>query len=168
MRDAYMPTHLRAIFVLESPPKSGKYFYNPEGSVTEQLFAGMMRFVGIYSAVKSKAEGLRCFRDRGFLIVDASYEPVDGLSGAARDRKIKEGYRSLVRDLNSLNPDKQVPLVLVKANICRLLEQPLQHEGFKVANGGIAPPFPGSGRQREFHERLNRILGKHAMGDAGP
>jgi hypothetical protein len=31
--------------VLESPPKSGKYFYSPEGLVSEPLFSAMMKGV---------------------------------------------------------------------------------------------------------------------------
>jgi hypothetical protein len=45
MRDRYFPTKLKTVFVLESPPASGKYFYNEEGRVTEPLFSGIMRLL---------------------------------------------------------------------------------------------------------------------------
>jgi hypothetical protein len=45
MRERYLPEHPKIIFVLESPPKSGKYFYNPEGLISEPLFSAMMKGV---------------------------------------------------------------------------------------------------------------------------
>jgi hypothetical protein len=42
-RERYLPEHTKIIFVLESPPKSGKYFYNPEGLISEPLFSAIMK-----------------------------------------------------------------------------------------------------------------------------
>jgi hypothetical protein len=44
-RERYLPDHPKIIFVLESPPKSGKYFYNPEGLISEPLFSARMKDV---------------------------------------------------------------------------------------------------------------------------
>ena len=40
LRAPYLPEDRKIIFVLESPPKSGLYFYNPQGRVSEPLFRG--------------------------------------------------------------------------------------------------------------------------------
>ena len=45
-RNKYKPENILAIFVLESPPKSGKYFYNNEGDISEPLFKAMMKLIG--------------------------------------------------------------------------------------------------------------------------
>jgi len=42
-RERFLPAHRRIIFVLESPPKSGLYFYKPEGLTSEPLFSAMMK-----------------------------------------------------------------------------------------------------------------------------
>jgi hypothetical protein len=157
MRNDYVPENLRTVFVLESPPKSGEYFYNSNGRVTEQLFSAMMRVLRL--SVSSKAAGLRAFQRRGFIVVDASYEPVNGLPDKAREKKILESFPSLVSDLISLDPAKSVPLVVVKANICRLLKPRLSREGFTIANSEDIP-FPGTGRQKEFHERVELVLSR--------
>jgi hypothetical protein len=154
MRAAYRPEHLKAIFVLESPPRSGKYFYNPLGSNKEQLFSAMMKVIDVKPANKEK--GLRAFQQRGFIIVDACYTPVNGLKGKARDELILREYDALLDDLAGLNPKKNIPLVLVKANICKLLEPRLREEGFKILNGGEKIPFPGSGQQRKFQMRMRK------------
>ncbi len=38
LRNKYLPESLKIIFILESPPASGKYFYNETGKTTEPLF----------------------------------------------------------------------------------------------------------------------------------
>lgn len=56
-RAPYLPEHRKIVFVLESPPKSGLYFYNPAGRVSEPLFSAMMKnVIGIQPRLKD--EGL--------------------------------------------------------------------------------------------------------------
>jgi hypothetical protein len=156
LREAYRPERIKAIFVLESPPKSGKYFYNPDGTVHEQLFRAMMEFIDVNPP--SKQDGLHAFRDQGFIVVDASYAPVNDFKGKARDAAILREYDSLLRDLSLLNPRKDVPLILVKANVCKLLAKRLKEAGFLVANNDIEIPFPGSGRQKGFRDKLAAVV----------
>jgi hypothetical protein len=48
MRKQYQPAPVKLIIVAESPPASGKYFYDPSGSCTaELLFREMMRALRI-------------------------------------------------------------------------------------------------------------------------
>lgn len=168
MRDAYRPARLRAVFLLESPPKSGKYFYNRDGKVTEPLFKAMMEFIGIADKIKSKEDGLREFQDRGFFVVDASYDPVNNLKGKARDQMILRGFRSLVQDLNLLDPGRKAKVVLVKKNICELMEPRLTREGFVVANKGDRVFFPGSGRQADFRRQIKLVAKKSGLRTAAP
>lgn len=70
-RNRYIPEKVKTIFVLESPPVSGRYFYNPEGSMSEPLFSAMMKDVlGISPA--SKEEGRTQFAAKGCLMIDAT------------------------------------------------------------------------------------------------
>jgi hypothetical protein len=70
-RERYLPEQPKIIFVLESPPKSGKYFYNPDGLVSEPLFSAMMKDV-LETKASSKDEGLRRFATNGYLLLDAT------------------------------------------------------------------------------------------------
>ncbi len=56
-RRQYQPASPRLIMVAESPPFSGKYFYNSEGEVTEPLFSAVMQQIGMKPL--SKEQGLR-------------------------------------------------------------------------------------------------------------
>jgi len=62
MRGRYQPNNLKLVIVAESPPKGGKYFYNPDGDVSEVLFVALMLRLGFTAT--SKDEGLREFKRR--------------------------------------------------------------------------------------------------------
>jgi len=156
LRRAFLPEPLKLIIVAESPPKSGLYFYNPTGRVGEPLFAAMMKQLGCKP--KTKGEGLSEFQKRGWVLVDAIYEPVDGMSNKQRDEVILRDYPLLCADLARLAADKKTPIVLVKANVCRLLERKLTDDAFTVLNAGVEVYFPSNGRQGKFHEKFGAII----------
>jgi hypothetical protein len=156
-RGRYIPEHRKIVFVLESPPISGLYFYKPEGSVSEPLFRAMMKDV-LDIKPRTKEEGLREFAARGFLLIDATYTPVNHLSGRARDAAILDELPLLVEDLiEYVEPGTNV--ILVKANVCDLLEEKLSRFGFAVLNRGTRIPFPSTGQQNKFRDAVRRVLG---------
>jgi hypothetical protein len=140
-RRKYEPTTVKLVVVAESPPKSGLYFYNPDGKTSEPLFAALMQQLGCRP--KTKDEGLREFQQQGWVLVDATYEPVDGIKDKKkRNEVIERDYPLLVADLNQmLPPDMSVPIILVKANVFAVLERRLTADGFKVLNNGRSVPF---------------------------
>lgn len=157
LRSKYQPKSLNIVFILESPPVSGKYFYDEEGSIKEPLFSAMMKLLKFNP--KDKQEGLAHFADSGYYIVDATYEPVNKLKGKKRDEKILENYNNLVSDLEGLGDPKNLNLILVKANICRLLEKRLLKAGFNVQNNGNIIPFPSTGHQNKFTTEIGKVVG---------
>jgi len=161
-RERYLPQHPKIIFVLESPPKSGKYFYDPEGLISEPLFSAMMKDV---LAIKSstKDEGLREFATRGFLLLDATYTPVNHphLSPRERDEMILADWPLLVEELRKCG-GPATKLVLVKANVCRLLDSKLTGAGFTVLNHGKLIPFPSTGQQKKFRDVVRLVLGSES------
>ena len=156
LRRRYEPEALSLIIVAESPPKSGKYFYTPDGAVSESLFAALMKSLGLTPS--TKACGLRAFQRKGWILVDATYEPVNKLSNAGRNAVILRDYPLLRDDLASLTPERSAPLILIKANVCRLLESRLVEDGFHVLNGGRVVYFPANGRQKDFQHQFGGIL----------
>ena len=157
-RNKYKPENIQAIFVLESPPKSGKYFYNHKGDVSEPLFKAIMKLIGFEP--KDKESGLQEFKRRGLIIVDAVYSPINYPENKQkwRDDKILEWYPMLVKDLKYLVGDKNTPLTLIKANVCRLLETKLKKNGFNVLNNGVIIPFPSTGQQNVFARKAAEVF----------
>jgi hypothetical protein len=156
LRTCYQPDTIRLLLVAESPPASGRYFYNPAGATSEQLFAALMREIEISPATKE--EGLRTFQARGWLLVDATYEPVNTYRGRERDAAICRDYQLLREDLLRLSPNRAAPIILIKRNVCALLEPRLTADGFKVLNAGTVVYFPGTGRQGQFRQQFGTVL----------
>jgi hypothetical protein len=154
-RNKYAPKRIRLAIIAESPPASGKYFYDPAGIPSEPLFAALMRQLGI--SPRTKQDGLAEFQRSGWVLVDATYEPVNSLTASNRNQIIARDYPLLRDDLASLVPDRSAPLILIKANVCRLLESRLLEDGFHVINRNRVVYFPGSGRQKKFHEQFSAI-----------
>jgi hypothetical protein len=163
MRRQYQPERPRLVIVAESPPASGLYFYNRDGAVTEPLFAAMMKQVGY--APKSKQDGLSRFQQEEWVLVDATYQPVDKLGKSKKERTIVNDYPLLRADLTSLLADPSVPLILIKANICRLLEPKLKADGFRVLNQGRIVYFPAFGKQNVFHRQFSEIARAASVSD---
>jgi hypothetical protein len=69
---------------------------------------------------------------------------------------IVRDYPMLLEDLASLTPDRSVPIVLIKANVCRILEPLLSKDSFRVLNSGKAIYFPSHGQQPKFKVGLLR------------
>jgi hypothetical protein len=77
-----------------------------------------------------------------------------------RNEAVLKALPELIDDLNRTLPAHRTKIVLVKANICRLLEKPLKNEGFNVANDGTVIPFPSSGQQAKFHRAIQKLFSK--------
>jgi hypothetical protein len=157
LRQRYEPESTRLVIIAESPPASEKYFYDPAGAPSEPLFAALMKQLHVFPLTKE--EGLREFQRRGWVLVDATYEPVNKLiSKSSRDRVIERDYPLLRDDLASLMSDRSIPIVLIKENVCRILRPKLVRDGFNVLNGERLIYFPGNGWQTEFHRQFRAIL----------
>ena len=107
----------------------------------------------------TKSDGLRAFQKKGYVLVDATYDQVNKHDKRSRDLVIDRDYPLLRDDLKQLLGArwKEVPLILIKANVCRLLEPKLNEDGFNVLNKGRIVPFPASGNQQRF-DRLFRDI----------
>jgi hypothetical protein len=161
LRRLYEPKNIRLIFVAESPPISSKYFYDPKGNPSEPLFKELL-WATLKKKYSTKAEGLGAFKMAGNLLVDATYQPVNHKLLSKRRIDICKGLPALIKDLRNLLHSNKGNIILVKANICRLLEGPLLAAGFKVINRGVIVPFPSTGHQVEFRRIIAPLLIKAA------
>ncbi len=136
LRRKFEPTSVTLVAVAESPPSSGNHFYDPSGKVSEHLFKAPMKELGIQPITKS--EGLREFQKRGRVLVDVTYERVNAYDERRSGSVIRRDYPELVSDLKRLLATRwrEAPLVLIKANACKLLEPKLKGDGFNVLNKG--------------------------------
>jgi len=157
LRRPYEPRSPSLVIIGESPPASGKYFYDSTGDLSEPLFTALVKQAGLSPVTKN--EGLRELKQKGWVLVDATYQPVNkGHTDLSRRRIIERDYPLLLDDLAKLGCDRLTPLVLIKANVCRILRPKLLEDGFHVLNDSHAIPFPSTGHQDRFHEQFGAIL----------
>ncbi len=127
LRNRYAPSDIKVVFVLESPPQGHGYFYNPEGRVSEVLFRAFMKLIDFVPITKD--EGLKKLADRGYILVNPVYIPVNKLPDREADAIILRNYPKFLDDLNGLlKRNKNTPIILVKSNIFRLLEMGLREK----------------------------------------
>jgi hypothetical protein len=95
-------------------------------------------------------------------LVDATYTPVnhEHLSLQERNKRILDDLPVLVSvyELHAY-VGSGTGVVLVKANVCTLLEPILTAHGFPILNRGRTIPFPSTGQQNRFREAVRQVLG---------
>lgn len=106
---------------------------------------------------KTKEEGLQQFAAKGYLIIDATYTPVNNLDDDEADAIILRDFPQLLQDVREhVRPTTKI--ALVKANVCKLLEKRLADSGLIVLNRGVTIPFPGTGHQLKFTVKIQKLL----------
>ena len=116
LRRQYEPDNVKLIIVAEAPPASGKYFYDTTGSPKEWLFAAIMLQLGLSPATKEI--GLQALKEKGWVLVDATYKHVDKLTKKDeldRDQIIARDYPLLVADLERLMTRRSAPTMILKS-----------------------------------------------------
>lgn len=139
LRNKYTPDNIRVIFLLESPPNNGNYFYDSNGGVDENLFSAMMNYLE-YSPI-TKEDGLAEFKKRGYLIIDSIYEPVNNLRrGVSRNKKIAIKTSELVNDI--VNKQRSgLKIIIIMAHLHKMFYGLLGAIGFNIINDKPIP-FP--------------------------
>ncbi|MEK7173149.1 MAG: hypothetical protein AAB740_04210, partial [Patescibacteria group bacterium] len=131
-----------------------------KGNTGEVLFRAMMRCLFNGYRPKTKLEGLQRFKDSGYLVVDAIYRPVDKLLDKEANNLIDKNFDLFLADLkNIIKNRKKVNVILIKKNICELLESKLLQQQFKVLNNSESIPFPMHYHYDNFVIRVRKLLG---------
>jgi hypothetical protein len=163
-RDTYRPNKVELLWIAESPPTSGSYFYFPKTTGKDHLFRETMRAVGIWPLKEVMKKGLdkrpllQSFRSKGFFLIDTCAHPVDKLKDKERKHAILEGTSGVVELVSELNPNG---IIIVKSNIYDPVKHALESSGFagKILNQKPLP-FPSHGRQQSYRQKINDILRK--------
>jgi hypothetical protein len=116
LRRHYRPGHVRVLFVGESPPASGRFFYQADSG----LYRAMRHtFVNAFPTLRD-ADFLESFRALGCYLVDLCGTPVDRLDAEQRKRVCIAGQVRLSRMLKQLQPDVLITVVRsIAANVER-------------------------------------------------
>jgi hypothetical protein len=111
LRRAYRPDNVRWLFVGESSPASGRFFYRANSN----LFHAVRRaFEDALGPMPTGTAFLEEFRDRGGWLVDLADQPVNRSRGRPRADAVNSGVARLAATMTETEPEL---VVAVKATI---------------------------------------------------
>ena len=162
-REKYRPDKIRILFVAESPPSSGGYFYFPNTIGKDHLFRETMKALKLWPAKKVMSKGvdkrplLEEFCSRGFFLIDTCEVPVDKLPAAERREAINRDAPGLAARAQALHPGH---IIVVKKTVYRPIRDALQRAGLQQSILNKQPiSFPSHGNQRNYRIALRRLMG---------
>jgi hypothetical protein len=165
-REKYNPKNrgipIRVLFIAESPPAGGGYFYFEETGVRNHLFRETMKALGLWAENRTMSAGvdkvplLKEFQRAGYFLVDLSYTPVNKMQNRERTEVLVSNIPRLLNELEDLNPQR---IVIVKATLFKLLFSRILETKFgpRLLNRGSIP-FPSHGGQKRYRKEIRKLL----------
>jgi hypothetical protein len=146
LRRRFQPKHISTLFVGESPPKSGKFFYERDSL--------------LYRRMKEAFGGTENFREdfmaKGFFLDDLVQEPINKKDKKERDARRREGVSSLAQRMRGYQPRA---VVVVMCAIEPMVIDAIREAGL----GHLKPhvvPFPRAEHQEHFKKAMAEIIPK--------
>jgi hypothetical protein len=143
LRKSFRPRRITTLFVGESAPQSGKFFYSGNSS----LFYAMQRAFG------GKETFLEDFKKSGFYLDDLARVPINKLESQKRSMLRWRSVSSLADRLKEYKPEA---IVIVMRAI-----KPMVLEAMRKAHLSYEPyctPHPAFGNWTRFHAAMTEIL----------
>lgn len=151
LRACYRPAVVRALFVGESPPVGGVFFYCGNSNLARYTCEALLG----RPCTRDELNGLPAnFSQRGFYLVDLCLEPVNGLSKSERRLARAAGVDQLANVMREVNPASIIVVMKgIESSIHKAVARAeLSHLPFHVL------PFPSHGHQRRYVQQLSELL----------
>jgi hypothetical protein len=142
-RASYRPDRITTLFVGESAPHGGTFFYNQDSGL----------FREIRKAFRGQAHFLEDFKRNGFYLDDLVLEPVNHLKDKNRRSLCRNAVSSFAKRLRDYNPKAVVILLIsIKPMVLKAI-----HEA-ELSCQTFCTPYPGFGNQSRFHKTIAEII----------
>jgi hypothetical protein len=143
IRAGYRPDRITTLFVGESAPHGGTFFYNRDSNLYREVrdvFGGKEAF-------------LDEFKRRGFFLDDLVLEPVNHLQPRERRQLCRHAVPAFTKRLQEYRPQTVVAL------LCSIREQVAEaiHEA-ELSCEFYCTPYPGFGNQPRFRTAMAEII----------
>jgi hypothetical protein len=149
VRDSYRPEEITTLFVGESAPNSGKFFYQGN-TQAKQYMAKALTAAGLYDGA---GDFFQVFKSYGWYLDDLVLSPVDKLPKTERRKRCLEAQMSLSERIAKYRPRAIVSLML---GIQEIVEASAVAASSSASL--FAGPFPGNGQQKKFAAEIARII----------
>jgi hypothetical protein len=142
-RASYRPDRITTLFVGESAPHGGTFFYNQDSGL----------FREIRKAFQGTESFLEDFKRSGFYLDDLVLEPVNHLERKDRMSLCRKSVPAFANRLRSYNPRA---IVILLKSIKPMVLQAMQEAGLSYEP--FCTPYPGMGNQPRFHQEMAEII----------
>ena len=120
LRRRYRPKRIRLLFIGESPPASGRFFYQRDSG----LYRAIRDTFRMVDPTVTDATFLEIFQRSGCYLIDACASPVDHLDARSRRMACRAGEAALTRRIRRLEPAGIVTLLKsIRSNVRRAAAQ---------------------------------------------
>jgi hypothetical protein len=143
LRLSFRPHRITTLFVGESAPHSGRFFYSGNSS----LFYAMQRAFG------GKAAFLQDFKRNGFYLEDLVSVPINKLASRERSAHRWQSVASLANRLRNYKPEA---IVIVMRAIKPMVLEAMRSAG--ISYEPYCTPHPAFGNWTRFHTAMTEIV----------
>lgn len=148
-RISYRPPVIRTVFVGESPPANGAFFYCGNSNLARYTREGL---ASLGASQVDIQQFLEEFRDWGFYLIDLCEAPINHLKGRERCAARRAGERDLAGSLEQTDAEA---VVVVMKGILPSVHRAIRSNGLEVPVHSL--PFPAHGHQRQYVEQLRNL-----------
>lgn len=153
IRLSYKPHKVRVLFIGESPPASGEFFYF--GGNNSLLKYIRQAFISVYGDKCGDGdEFLQFFKENGYYLDDLSEEPINRILEKERRQLRKANIGSLAKRLKEIHPES---VIIFMKSIEKDVRKALKNVGIPQENIR-ATKFPGSGNQKVSVQEITEAL----------
>jgi hypothetical protein len=143
LRKSFGPSPITTLFVGESAPDSGRFFYSSDSS----LFHAMKRAFG------NRVTFLEDFKKKGFYLDDLVLTPINKLDRRERSRRREEAVPELAKRLVEYKPKA---VVVVMRAILPKVQQAMRMAG--ILYEPFCVPHPAFGNWTRFSDAMKEII----------
>jgi len=150
-RLAFRPNRITTLFVGESAPFNGDFFYRGSPPMTQHMRCAIEESLG------PTGDFLETFKAFGWYLDDLVLTPVDHLRGTAAERRERRAKCVAARPSLAERIAEYRPLAIV--SLLRSIREDVEAAA-EMANIGVKPlnvPFPGMGWQGPFKDAMRPI-----------
>ena len=148
LRKRYRPNRVRILFVGESPPASGRFFYQADSGLYRAV---RTTFLQAFPSLRNSTEFLDSFCSLGCYLVDLCGEPVDNMSRDTRRCACRKGETRLAQEIRALHPETIVTMV-------RSIAANVKHVQERTGWTGRHLELPYPGRWHRHRTEFRRLL----------
>lgn len=154
---SYRPQKVDILFVGESAPASGKFFYDKSNMTT---YTSKAFEETLSKSFHSTLDFLNYFKSTGCFLDDLSLVPVDKMDKRDRELVLEKSINALADRIKEYDPSV---IIIVLKKIEKYVNKAISKS--KVTPVVHTLPFPGNGHQNKYIKELSKLLRKHINTD---